>query len=459
MANRCERDDRKHNGHACARTAHALAAMNGARSLESLSPLALTADDERNGRIATLQAAAGTACGPVINGNVPSGHFAGPCAHLVGQEALAFAYGAGREFLSSFAGWRPLLGRRFGAAVLNSDEPAHRVERQAWAPAFASAALARSVAGMDRVIARRVRRWIAVTTIDAYEAARELAFAIAATQGAGFRDDAATAELGRQFGEVLHGPREDEDIRNQHERVKPLRDAIERAVCEHIRRSRNEDRRDEPSLPALLLRKHPSLSDEELLAHINVLLVAGHETTASLLGSALLLIAKDPAWRERLAREAASLPAKTDAAALGRLSAFDAFVAETGRLYPPLVNAPRLALRGFDLSGIRVSARTTVAIAIGATNRLGYADSEVFRPERWLRAPDEGGAQAAALFTFGHGQRRCLGMRFAQLAVKLALCRVLQAAVPTGDATRWHHAGFWNARPRGVLSVRMVSIM
>jgi cytochrome P450 len=112
-------------------------------------------------------------------------------------------------------------------------------------------------------------------------------------------------------------------------------------------------------------------------------------------------------------------------------------------------------MRDFDYAGVRIAAGTTVALAIGAThrNRDTYAEPGAFRPDRFLADHTEKPVQ---LFTFGHGVRSCLGMRFAQIALKLTMTRLLQVAAPVrADSSAIVHAGFWNARPRGNLLLRL----
>jgi cytochrome P450 len=422
----------------------------------SLPLLDLTPLDERLGRIAPLQAQASRVSGPVVHARIPSGTMAGPCVCLVGRDALEFAYGEGRDCLSSALGWQPLIGRRFGCAVLNSDDPAHAEERRAWAPAFTTATMERAVAPIDALVCRRVDRWIAEGVVDAYAASRELAFAVVAVLAAGFADDEQLAELGAWFAEALAPPAGD-DPAAHHFRVRPLRDAIERSLEAHVRALDASGAR---GLLAALLKRQPAIATSALIEHLGILLIAGHETTSTLLAWTLLLAAGEPEWRDRLAEEATQLPAGAATFdTLAGMGCADAFVAEAGRLHPPLVIVPRVAARDFVLAGVRIDAGTIVALAIGATHRLGAHadDADAFRPQRHLGAADARTARSASpLFTFGYGPRLCLGMRLAQLTVKLALARLLQRATPTrATAGECAHAGFWNARPRGALAIAL----
>src|SRR4051794_13655809 len=98
---------------------------------------AVTADDVRLGRVARCHAEAVAQYGPVFASSIPIGWPTGPCIVLVGHEALAQATGEARHALSSELGWAPLLGTRFGIALLNADEPQHAQDRRDWSGLFA----------------------------------------------------------------------------------------------------------------------------------------------------------------------------------------------------------------------------------------------------------------------------------------------------------------------------------
>src|SRR4051794_17931647 len=102
------------------------------RALATLPERRVTLADIERGRAADVQAVAAGEDGTVVNGMIEAPHHRGPCAFLVGRAALEYAYGEGRGALSSAGGWAPLIGRRFGQAVINSDEPRHAIERRRW---------------------------------------------------------------------------------------------------------------------------------------------------------------------------------------------------------------------------------------------------------------------------------------------------------------------------------------
>lgn len=409
------------------------------------------------GRVAARQAEAAMRHGPVVNGVVPTGNWAGPCAFLVGPDALAFAYGEGRHVLSSAEGWLPLLGRRFGRAVINSDDPQHVLERREWAAAFTPAALGYYTRLLDRAIGARVARLVGSGEVDAYAAVRGLAFAaVASTVGelGGEELDVLSAA----FAAVLERPRPGESFAEQHERVRPLRALIEQRLMAALARHCSGPAQGQ-GLPSALRRSGAARDPRTLLPHMGILLVAGHETTAALLAWTLFALARRPAWQDRLATELARLPDEPALADLEGLPYCDAFVSEVARCFPPLLNAPRRAARAFEYAGVEVPAGGAVALAVGATHLFGSAAPgepalAAFAPERFLDAG--GGAPRLRYFTFGAGARLCLGMRLARIEAVLLLRQVLHAARLAPLSSREPvHAGFWNARPRGELALRI----
>ncbi len=411
-------------------------------------PIVLTARDSDDGLVAQMHAQAAADRGSVFRSNVPHGRLAGPCVVVVGDDALAAATSEGNETLSSERGWEPLLGTRFGRAVINVDEPQHTIDRRRWAGAFSPSALARYLPAIDALIARRAERWASQTAFDPYPASREFAFAAVATTLGGFDDDATLSDVLELMSPVLEPTDPIEPPLDRHVRVAPLRDELESILSAQIVR-RRACARETQGLVAHLRANEPYLSDDELLAHLNLVLITGHETTAGLLAWLLYQAARDDrlAWlREDV--DTLEPVAQTDALhAIEALPRLDAFVHEAARLHPSLVCVPRVAVRDCELAGERIEADTPVALSYGGTNLLAscYDEPLAFRPERWL------GRGLPRPATFGAGRRSCIGMRFARMEAKVALAHIvarfdierLSTSVPA-------NAGFWNTRPRAL---------
>jgi cytochrome P450 len=157
------------------------------------------------------------------------------------------------------------------------------------------------------------------------------------------------------------------------------------------------------------------MTDDELRDELMTLLVAGHETTATMLCWALEFVLSDERVRATLEREIG------EAGACGPY--LDATVKEVLRLRPVVPAVGRRLQRPITLGGYEIPAGELVVPVSILTHRLPsiYPDPEAFKPERFLDVkPDP-----YAWFPFGGGARRCLGMAFALYEMKVVLASIL----------------------------------
>ena len=109
----------------------------------------------------------------------------------------------------------------------------------------------------------------------------------------------------------------------------------------------------------------------------------------------------------------------------------DAVIDETLRLYPTVIFLKRVSSADYELkgTGITIKKDHVVHIPTYAMHRDPeyFADPEVFRPERFL--PENIAHNLYTYLPFGAGPRNCLGMRLAQLEIKLALVSLIHRYV------------------------------
>ncbi|QSQ22545.1 cytochrome P450 [Pyxidicoccus parkwayensis] len=146
------------------------------------------------------------------------------------------------------------------------------------------------------------------------------------------------------------------------------------------------------------------LTDAEVLSFLFLLLPAGMETTAQLIGNAALLLARFPEQLEHARADATHIPR---------------FLEEVLRYEAPTQFAFRIAVTDVELSGTTVPAGSLVMGLVGSGNR----DERVFeQPDRFLPGRDKGNQH----LTFGHGIHFCLGAQLARMEARFAL----EALVP-----------------------------
>jgi cytochrome P450 len=168
------------------------------------------------------------------------------------------------------------------------------------------------------------------------------------------------------------------------------------------------------------------MTDEELRDELMTLLVAGHETTATALAWALYWIHKLPSVRQKLLQELDSLGDDPDPSIVFKLPYLNAVCSETLRIYPVgILTFPRVVKTSISLGGYELEPGTVLLGSIYLTHQREdiYPEPKQFKPERFLErqfSPYE-------YLPFGGGTRRCIGLAFAQLEMKLALVKILSS--------------------------------
>ena len=168
-----------------------------------------------------------------------------------------------------------------------------------------------------------------------------------------------------------------------------------------------------------------AMTDEELRDELMTLLVAGHETTATAISWAFYWIHKLPAVREKLLVELDSLGENPDSNTIFKLPYLTAVCNETLRIYPiGMLTFPRKVKTPISVCGYQLEPGTIIMGSIYLTHQREdiYPQPEQFNPERFLErqfSPYE-------FLPFGGGARRCIGLAFAQMEMKLVLAKVMK---------------------------------
>lgn len=146
------------------------------------------------------------------------------------------------------------------------------------------------------------------------------------------------------------------------------------------------------------------LTSAELLANLQMLLAAGHDTTVNQLGNSLLTLLRHPAEMRRLIDDPALIGTAVD-----ELLRFSRLMAAT---------LPRVTTEAVELDGVPLAAGAAVLPIISSANR----DPSVFPdPDRLDLGRDDGAPVA-----LGHGPHYCLGAQLAKLELRVAITSVLK---------------------------------
>jgi cytochrome P450 len=174
-------------------------------------------------------------------------------------------------------------------------------------------------------------------------------------------------------------------------------------LTEIIAARRKEPRDDLISAMVLAQEEEDALSDSELLATSNLLLIAGHETTTNLIGNGLLALLREPDELERLRNDMNLLPA-----AIEELLRYDG----------PVQATIRVAREDLEIGGYEVEEGSLLLVGIGAANH----DPAIFNdPERL-----DVGRDPNPHLAFGFGAHFCLGAPLARLEGEIAFRALLE---------------------------------
>lgn len=201
---------------------------------------------------------------------------------------------------------------------------------------------------------------------------------------------------------------------------------------EHVaaRRARPGD-----SLMDLAIRAHDdgTLDEEETLTNLVSMLVAGHETTVTLIGNGLLLLLRHPGEMARLRADRNLLR-----------TAIEEFL----RMEPGGNMILRVAREDVEVEGTLIPAGAPVLGLVGAINR---------DPARFERADEvDIGRPANAQLTFGSGPHVCIGAPLARLEAHVAFSALLDryGSIELAGEPEWRLDRL-NARGLGRLPVRV----
>ncbi len=172
-------------------------------------------------------------------------------------------------------------------------------------------------------------------------------------------------------------------------------------------------------LTGLALAEHDGdrLSEDELVAVFGMILFAGHETTAGLLGNALLALERFPDQRAWIRDNPDQWPNAVD-----ELVRFDTSVRSD----------PRAAARDIPVGETVIPAGANIVMMLAMANRdpRRFDDPNTLKLDRDDPAP----------ISFGHGIHYCLGANLARMEIRKGLAALLDAFgdyTIDADQTQW----------------------
>ncbi|XP_061396029.1 probable cytochrome P450 12c1, mitochondrial [Musca vetustissima] len=166
------------------------------------------------------------------------------------------------------------------------------------------------------------------------------------------------------------------------------------------------------------------------------MLIAGVDTTSSVMAAVLLCMAKNPEKQEKLRQEILTNIGRTEKFTMENMKNLPylrACIKESLRTYPLIAGNMRTTGQDLCLSGYQVPKGTNVFLTSNLLLQEDryFPNAEKFMPERWLRSNNQDDMSAKntnpfIFLPFGFGPRSCVGKRIVDLQLEITLANIVR---------------------------------
>ncbi len=349
-----------------------------------------------------------------------------PTVAIVGPEANRFILQTHFEHFSWRDGWPANFQELLGKSLFLQDGEEHQRNRRLLMPAFHGKALNNYFATMVDIIHGYLVKWSKMRHLTLLPEIKQMTFAVASILLLGSNPGTQTVLLSRKFSELTAGlftlaiklPF------TSYTKALKARNFLLNHVEEQIR-----EREKNPTSDALSLliqtrdEEGNSLSREEIKVQALLMLVAGHETTTSMLTSLCMALGQHPDVLALAKAEQEKLKEQGDLSLdqLKQMPYLEQILKEVERKYPPVAGGFRGVVKPFTYNGYYVPKGWRVLYGIEKTHRdqRVYNNPTDFEPDRFSPERAEHKKIEYSLVGFGGGPRFCLGYAFAQMEMKI----------------------------------------
>jgi len=205
-------------------------------------------------------------------------------------------------------------------------------------------------------------------------------------------------------------------------------------VSDMIQRRRAENRSPADLLTMVMnateKRSGDAMPEKLQIDEILTIIIAGHETTASVLNWTWYLLAQHADIEKKvLAESQKSMPLSSEPnmGDVAQLQYTQQTLEESMRLYPPVWVLTRQAIEDDHFNGVDIPAGTDILIPpyLMHRNAAFWPDPEVFEPERFS-AENKVNQHIGAYLPFAIGPRRCIGDSMAIQEMAVHISRIIQ---------------------------------
>lgn len=353
---------------------------------------------------------------------------------MLGPEANEFVLMDKDRNFSSEGGWNPLLGQLFPNGLMLRDFDNHRAHRKIMQVAFKSPAMRNYIDYLNKGISDRLNVWATRPDFDFYPAIKQLTLDLAASVFLGvplgpeadrlnkaFADSVAASVAvvrapipGMKFGRGVKG-----------------RKYIQKYLRDQIAERRDGDGQDMFTLLCQATDDDGNrFTDDEIVDHMNFLMMAAHDTLTSSITTMIHELAQHPEWQDTLRKECRSVgvsPNLLPYDKLGELQMMEWAFKETLRLNTPVPMIPRRTVRDVEFGGYKIPANTSIGISPGHTHKMEeiWTNPENFEPDRFSDQRAEDRKHRFAWVPFGGGPHMCIGLHFAYMQMKVFMYQLM----------------------------------
>lgn len=207
---------------------------------------------------------------------------------------------------------------------------------------------------------------------------------------------------------------------------------IEKKVSElEAQGSSDSSNPDKVSFLTYMMSQNSLTTDEAVSTSVD-LLTAATETTSNAMLWSLYCLAENPDVQERLYNETQQILGENgqiNADNISKLSYVKAVLKETFRKYPITWATSRITQEDMEIAGYHIPANTHVQANLFGMfhDEKLFPDNDQFKPERWLRESKmDTQLKSLSNLIWGHGARMCIGRRFAEQEMHIALTKIVQ---------------------------------
>ena len=351
---------------------------------------------------------------------------------LLGADATELVMFNKDKIFSNEQGWGPVLNNLFPRGLMLMDFERHRADRKALSVAFKPGPMKHHCKVLNEGIAERVAQWSG-TSFEFYPAIKSLSLDTAASAILGIPWGPEADKINKAFVDEVQASvgiaRSPIPFTKMWRGVK-AREYLLRYFTPQVKERREKGGEDIFTQICLATHEDGSLlTEDEVVDHMNFLMMAAHDTITSSATSMIYLLAKHPEWQDRLREECLSVaPAGQPLSyeGLGKLELTEMAFKESLRLIPPVPSIPRRAIKPFTFRNYTIPAGTNIGISPQFVHKMEkhWPNPNKFDPMRFT-VENSAGRHKYAWVPFGGGAHMCLGLHFAYMQIKILMHAIL----------------------------------